>query len=113
MSKTKNYGSHHWVVQRLSAIVLLPLLAWLIYQVNNALLNFENIGLLITNPINITLFMMVVIIAFYHAVLGLQVIFEDYVHCKCLKVALNVITYFITVFTIIITLFAVITVHLL
>ena len=112
MSKIKKQGSHHWIVQRLSAMLLLPIMIWLIYQVNNVLLNFDNIDSFIKNPINITLFMMVVFVAFYHAVLGLQVIYEDYIHCKLIRLFLNIFTYFIAIFTALITLFSIITVHL-
>jgi succinate dehydrogenase / fumarate reductase membrane anchor subunit len=113
MSKAKKSGSHHWIAQRLSAIVLLPLVIWLIYQINIILFDIKNIGLFITSPINVTLFIMVVITAFYHAVLGLQVVYDDYIYCKCAKLLLNILTYFITIFTVIITLFAIVTVHLL
>jgi succinate dehydrogenase / fumarate reductase, membrane anchor subunit len=113
MSKLRKSGSHHWINQKLSAIVLIPLVIWLIFQINSIFININNIGALITNPINITLFVMFIMVAFYHAALGLQVIYEDYIHCKCARMFLSLLTHFIIVFTLIITLFAIITVHFL
>jgi len=113
MSKSEKTASHHWILQRASAVFFLPLAIWLIYQFNYIFFNIEDIGSFVINPINVTLFMMFVITGFYHAVLGLQVIFEDYIQCGYARFFLMVLTYFISIFTAIITLFAVITVHLL
>jgi succinate dehydrogenase / fumarate reductase membrane anchor subunit len=74
-------GVHHWWVQRLTAIALVPLSLWFVYAVL-ALKNQPQpvvahwIGL----PINTVLLISLVVASFHHMQLGLQVVIEDYVH---------------------------------
>ena len=79
--KAKNMGPsgggvHHWWLQRLTAIFLLPLTICLIVQVKYY--NFDMISM-ISQPYNFIAVISFVITVFYHAKLGMQVIIEDYV----------------------------------
>ena len=69
-------GVHHWWLQRLTAIFLLPLTICLIVQVKYY--NFDMISM-ISQPYNFIAVISFVITVFYHAKLGMQVIIEDYV----------------------------------
>mgnify|MGYP006437166477 CR=1 FL=1 len=79
-------GVHHWMHQRLTAIANLLLLIWAVISV---LLHHDHSyaewrGFL-AQPHNAVLTILLVISTFYHAVLGAQVITEDYIHTKGLK----------------------------
>ena len=79
--KAKNMGAsgggvHHWWLQRLTSIFLLPLTIWMMVQIK--CYNFDMISM-ITQPYNLIAAIAFVITVFYHAKLGMQVIVEDYV----------------------------------
>lgn len=73
-------ASKHWSLQRVTAILLLPLSYWLLaflYFVLNA--NYLEFVEWLTIPFNKTALIFWVIMACYHATMGLQVVLEDYV----------------------------------
>ena len=72
-------GSEHFWHQRLTALLLIPLVLWLGFSL--AALPVEHATLIawIQQPLATFLLILLVIAAFYHAKLGLQVIIEDYV----------------------------------
>ena len=74
-------GSHHWLVQRFTAIGNLLLLIWL----GVSLIMLPNLGYAtviewISSPVPATAMALLVITTFWHARLGVQVLIEDYVH---------------------------------
>ena len=74
-------GVHHWWMQRLTAIALVPLSIWLVVSI--ALLagaDHAQVTAWIANPIVALLLVLTLIAVFYHLKLGLQVVIEDYVH---------------------------------
>lgn len=81
-------GTHHWWMQRVTSIALIPLTMWMMACI--ACLTNDDYGSFIAwvqEPmiaIGIALF---VIVSFYHAALGLQVVIEDYVTCKASRIA--------------------------
>lgn len=73
-------GAHHWWVQRLTSIALVPLMLWLAFSVA-ALADYSYqsvVGWIQSPPVAIALALMIVAL-FYHIQLGIQVIIEDYV----------------------------------
>jgi succinate dehydrogenase / fumarate reductase membrane anchor subunit len=86
-------GVHHWYAQRASALLLIALLAWLLYS----MLSMDDLGYeasraFIANPINAALLSVLLVAALYHAMLGLQVVIEDYVHSRPLEITLYFLT---------------------
>ena len=80
-------GSHHWWMQRLTAIALIPLCLW----IGLALAALPGAGYAATvawigSPWNNVLLIALIIAVSYHTVLGLQVVIEDYVHIEWVKV---------------------------
>ena len=74
-------GSHHWLLQRFTAIGNLVLLLWLV--VSLVLLRHYDFGTVhewISRPVSATAMALLVISSFWHARLGMQVMLEDYVH---------------------------------
>jgi succinate dehydrogenase / fumarate reductase membrane anchor subunit len=117
ISKVKGLGSAksgttHFIHQRITAIMLVPICIWFVVSIILILKNpEENIPHYVTSPLNLTLLVLFLISFIYHGMLGMQVIIEDYVHCQVLKVIYLIVLYFISVFSIIIGLISVITLH--
>ncbi len=74
-------GAHHWLVQRFTAIGNLVLGLWLIISlVTLPDYDFKTVREWISGGIPATAMALLVISAFWHARLGIQVLIEDYVH---------------------------------
>lgn len=74
-------GTHHWLLQRFTAIGNLLLMAWLL--VSLLLLpdfSYGTVAEWIAGPVPATAMALLVISTFWHARLGMQVMLEDYVH---------------------------------
>lgn len=84
LSKVKGLGSakdgtHHFWHQRLTALLLIPLVLWLGFSL--AAMPLEHAALLewIRQPFVTVALLLLIFAVFYHAKLGLQVVIEDYV----------------------------------
>jgi len=74
-------GAHHWIVQRITAVALIPLSLWVIWLVLAILhADYAQARALVHEPVNAVLLIAFVLAVFWHAQLGLQVVIEDYVH---------------------------------
>lgn len=81
-------GVHHWWVQRVTAVALLPLVLWFAFGVAvMAGSGFEATRAWMSAPVTAGAAMLLVAVVFYHAQLGLQVVLEDYVGNRALRVA--------------------------
>ena len=70
----------HWWAQRLTAVALIPLSLWFIYSLTTMLTaNYDTVVLWLSNLKNSFLMLFFILILYYHALLGLQVVIEDYV----------------------------------
>ena len=81
-------GAGHWIAQRVTAIFLIPLALWFAVSVIGlAHADYATMKAWMGKPGNASLLLLTVLTVMYHAVLGLQVVIEDYVHCECKKLA--------------------------
>ena len=81
-------GVHHWWAQRLTAIALVPLLLWFAAAlVGVATADYATAVAWVSSPMVTVLLLLLIGGTFYHAQLGMQVVFEDYIHIKWLMVA--------------------------
>ncbi len=72
-------GVHHWWVQRLTAIALLPLSTWLVSAMIMLIGQpYDVFKLWISTPWSAVLLLATVFLIYYHTYLGLQVVLEDY-----------------------------------
>ena len=70
----------HWWAQRLTAVALIPLSLWFVYSLTTMYsANYETVILWLNNTTNSLLMLFFILSLYYHAVLGLQVVIEDYV----------------------------------
>ena len=85
LSKVKGLGSakdgtdHFWV-QRLTAIALVPLCLWFCFSLASLpSMDYFEFSQWLSSPFRAVMMILVILVAFYHAALGLQVVIEDYV----------------------------------
>ena len=81
-------GTAHWWAQRLTAVALVPLSVWFVASMV-ALTGApqDDVVAWLGRPLPAILMIMLIVAAFHHAQLGLQVVIEDYVHWPALRVA--------------------------
>jgi succinate dehydrogenase / fumarate reductase membrane anchor subunit len=75
------HGTHHWLVQRFTAIANLVLGLWLIFSLLTlGDLTYATVAAWAARPVPALALALLVVTTFWHARLGLQVMIEDYVH---------------------------------
>ena len=73
-------GTDHFWYQRLTAIALLPLCIWFCFSMASLpSMDYATFSAWISSPFPAVMMILIVVVAFYHAALGLQVIIEDYI----------------------------------
>ena len=90
-------GVHHWWIQRLTAIALIPLVVW--FAISLVMLSGADYAVVrawIGSPLVMVLLILTIGIGLHHGQLGLQVVWEDYTDGG-LRVAMIVLTKFIAV----------------
>ena len=84
-------GVEHWWTQRLTAAALVLLGTWFVVTVLCLLhADYATARASVAKPWNALLLIAFVLTMFWHAVLGLQVVIEDYVHTRWKEVVLLV-----------------------
>jgi succinate dehydrogenase / fumarate reductase membrane anchor subunit len=74
-------GTHHFLVQRVTAIALVLLGLYAVGLVISLVgADFADVRARVGHPVNATLLIAFLVANFWHARLGLQVVIEDYVH---------------------------------
>ncbi|MEQ8734221.1 MAG: succinate dehydrogenase, hydrophobic membrane anchor protein [Rhodospirillaceae bacterium] len=88
-------GTHHWWLQRVTAIALIPLTIWFVASLI-ALAGHDYAAFLnwFGQPINATVMILFLAVAFHHAQLGMQVVIEDYVSSHGWRTATNLLVKF-------------------
>jgi succinate dehydrogenase / fumarate reductase membrane anchor subunit len=82
-------GSNHWWHQRFTAIIMVLLTFWFFCffkELNAADLN--GAIKIIQKPYNIIILTLFSLAGFYHSVLGMQVVIEDYITCRILRLSI-------------------------
>jgi succinate dehydrogenase / fumarate reductase membrane anchor subunit len=90
-------GVHHWWIQRLTAIALIPLVVW--FAISLVMLSGADYAVVrawIGSPLVMVLLILTIGIGLHHGQLGLQVVWEDYTDGG-LRVVMIVLTKFIAV----------------
>jgi succinate dehydrogenase / fumarate reductase membrane anchor subunit len=80
-------GSSHWYAQRVTAVALVLLMLWLCVSLASlADASYGQVTGWLRRPLNSALALLLVVVSAWHAVLGLQVVVEDYVADKGTRV---------------------------
>jgi succinate dehydrogenase / fumarate reductase membrane anchor subunit len=82
-------GTHHWWMQRVTSLALLPLTIWFVISVIGlAGASYGETLAFIGAPINAVLMLALVAATFHHMASGLQVVVEDYVRGELRRMGL-------------------------
>ena len=80
-------GTGHWWVQRITAVVLIPLGLWFaisLLRLPNG--DYSAVRSWLAEPLNSILMILLIVSVLHHSQLGIQVVVEDYVHNEQVKV---------------------------
>ena len=107
LQKQRNIVLNHWILQKVSALVLIPLGIWFLFMIKDFLYyDFTNKILWFKNFYNSLLLSIFILVSIFHLRLGLTVVIEDYIHSykrkKILLSLLEILYLFLAVFTVII-----------
>lgn len=81
-------GGGDWWMQRVTAVALIPLSLWFVwFLIRLRQLSHAEMVAWLARPGNTILLLAYLGAAFYHAMLGLKVVIEDYVHAQWLRTA--------------------------
>lgn len=93
---TAKDGTHHWWLQRVTSIALAPLALWFVISLLSvSRADYEGVQHWLGNPVHAGLMVALLAVMFYHANLGMQVIYEDYVRPEGAKVIAVLVTQFV------------------
>lgn len=82
-------GAHHWLQERVLAVALLPLVLWVVYSILDLRdKSYWEFTQWLSVPWNAALLLMFIAACFLHAVMGLQVVIEDYSSSHARKIFL-------------------------
>ena len=92
-------GTHHFWVQRLTAVALIPLTIWFALSVASlAMAGQAEVVAWMKSPLSATLRLSFIMAGFWHMKLGLQVVIEDYVHTESTKITCLILNNLIAIF---------------
>ena len=91
-------ASRKWIMQRASALIIAPLIVWFLLSLislstgdYNSVINF------FSKPLFLSLTVVLLIVGFFHAKIGLSEIFEDYIHDEKIKNVANILTFLLSI----------------
>lgn len=106
-------GAHHWLMQRVSAVALIPLIIWFAISFVQISQDVEGtMAVFFAYPFNAVMGILLISTALYHGSIGMQVIFEDYVANKLSRQILIMFVHFISITTAIAAILAIARLHL-
>ena len=84
-------GVHHWWLQRVTAVALIPLSIWFLFLIGGLLhASYPVVLAAVAQPVHAVHLIVLSVCLFWHGALGLQVIIEDYVHTRWLELTLQI-----------------------
>ena len=85
-------ASRKWIFQRVSALIVAPLIIWfLISLISLSTGDYNSVINFFSKPLFLFLTIILLIMGFFHAKIGLGEIFEDYIHDKKIKNVANLL----------------------
>ena len=88
-------GTHHFILQRISAVILALLTPWLLWLLITLIpADHATVKATLAHPCKAVLLFSFLIALFWHSRLGVQVVIEDYVHHHGLGVVAQILVLF-------------------
>lgn len=88
-------GTHHFIIQRISAVALIFLVPWLVWLLITLIpADYATVHATLAQPVNAVLLASLLLMMFWHARLGLQVVIEDYVHTAVPSIIAQLLVWF-------------------
>jgi succinate dehydrogenase / fumarate reductase, membrane anchor subunit len=101
-------GVHHWWLQRLTSIALVPLTVWFaVSLLNLPATDHVTVVAWMAQSWNSLLLILLVLVATYHSQLGVQVVVEDYIPDPGMKTLILVVVMFVHAFLAVAGVFAI------
>ena len=92
-------GTHHFWLQRLTAVALIPLTVWFALSIASlATAGQAEVLAWMKSPLSAILVLSFIMAGFWHMKLGLQVVIEDYVHTESTKITCLILNNLIAIF---------------
>jgi succinate dehydrogenase / fumarate reductase, membrane anchor subunit len=87
-------GVHHWWLQRLTSIALVPLTIWFVVSLLS-LSSFEHVTIItwMAHSWTALLLILFILVATWHSQLGVRVVVEDYIHGGAKTLTLVMLTF--------------------
>lgn len=106
-------GAHHWLMQRISAIALIPLIFWLVLSFVQILEDPQGyLPVFFAYPLNAIMGILLIVASLYHGSLGMRVIIEDYIPNKTKMHFYIMLVHFISIVTAVAGVIAIVRLHL-
>jgi succinate dehydrogenase / fumarate reductase membrane anchor subunit len=91
-------GTHHWILQRFTAVGNLLLVSWLLFSLARLpAFDHATVSGWLAQPLVAVPMILMLVSVFWHLRLGLQVLIEDYVHDDGLKFAVILLLNFFAI----------------
>ena len=91
-------ASRKWIFQRISALIIAPLIIWvLISLISLSTVDYNSVIIFFSKPIFLFLTIILLITGFFHAKIGLSEIYEDYIQDAKIKNAANLLTFLLSI----------------
>ena len=91
-------ASQKWILQRISALVIAPIIVWfLISLISLSSKDYSAVINFFTKPLFLFLTIILLIVGFFHAKIGLSEIFEDYIQDEKIKNVTNLLTLLLSI----------------
>ncbi|HPD82911.1 MAG: succinate dehydrogenase, hydrophobic membrane anchor protein [Alphaproteobacteria bacterium] len=83
---SSHHGTGHKIAHNITTLTNIPLVAWVIYSVCSLRdATYEEFTTYMSHPVSIVVAILFVVSTLKHFALELQVVYEDYISCKCLR----------------------------
>ena len=91
-------ASRKWLFQRVSALIVAPLIVWfLISLISLSVGDYNSVVNFFSNPLFLFLTIILLITGFFHGKIGFSEIFEDYIQDEKIKNAANLLTLLLSI----------------
>ena len=91
-------ASRKWLFQRISALIVTPLIIWfLVSLISLSTGDYDSVINFFSKPLFVSLTIILLVAGFFHAKIGLNEIYEDYIQDEKIKNVANLLTFLLSI----------------